>query len=490
MNSFQSSIYDPNIFGLVLQYFDIEEWIRLRENKIIKKYQDSHKWCLSVNEIDVKYYELLKSGYKQIVQININKCYMKTRIEKTKKILNKISSFISDTNIKKVNFKYFDKLEIIRTFLDNPYFYENLIELDISNTGKPYKNIEPEFLEKFKNLKILKAKNSISYISGNLQNIEVLDVEDCYFSLIPGTLTKLRILNLGTVEYIHEIPETLVTLEELYTETTVNLEELPKTLTKLRKLKVILNNYSDTFINLESLECTDNSLITRVKTLPSTYKKLKYLDCSSCMYLEKLPETYEKLEYLNLHSCKYINQISNTYINLIELDISSSGIKKIPKELVNLIYLDCGDTDISEIPNTLIYLEELDCSYTKIKEIPEELDDLEELNCSNTLVNYLPDTLINLISLDISNTKIKEIPDTFTNLMSIDIIKTKIKKIPETFTMLDRIQCAYTSKLREIPNMSSLGYVMCNKNTKKKIPKHLDRVSPHCFYADCMVYST
>ena len=225
---------------------------------------------------------------------------------------------------------YISYEEVSRAFLKILFNLDNLISLDLSNTGL---FSLPENLEKLTNLQALILSNtSIEEIPesvGELRNLEYLDLTNTPIRELPGYIGKLQ--NLSTLDlgrtYISELPEIITELPLL--------RGLDLRFSALRRLPAAIGNLS----NLRELDVSR----TPVKELPETIgncRKLMTLDLSSTM-INKLPDRMADLTELR------------------RLVLSRTQMTELPSfvgRLPSLKILALEELILMELPESLLFL--------------------------------------------------------------------------------------------------------------------------------------
>ena len=150
-------LYDRNLFGLFLRYFEIGEIKKLiRKDKYILNFIIKNKWCIS--ELDSKTIHWINFGFKNIIKLDI-----------------------SHSNIQKI--------------------LKELINLEcLICSSTQIKEIPKELI----NLKILSCFNTkIKVIPKELVNLELLSCFNTKIKVIPKELVNLKYLNCPRTDVEH-----------------------------------------------------------------------------------------------------------------------------------------------------------------------------------------------------------------------------------------------------------------------------------------------
>lgn len=263
-------------------------------------------------------------------------------------------------------------------------------------------------------------------------NLEILILERCsrLVHLDPSIndLKLLVTLNLTFCSELSMLPvkmDGMIALRELLIDGT-SIRELPESIGKLVQLQILsaancfsLAGVPGSVCQLKALSvlALDGAKILELPESIGDLGELRHLSLRNCRGLGKLPETIGKLKD-----------------SLVELDISSSGISKLPdstKNLRSLKVLKMDSCFIREFPHDvgeLINLEEVYASWCRNLEgaIPSgisKLHHLKELRLRGTRISSLPSEIQFISSLQILDllhcTLLKELPLLHSN--SIDL---------------------------------------------------------------------
>nr|XP_034918685.1 receptor-like protein Cf-9 homolog [Populus alba] len=232
-------------------------------------------------------------------------------------------------------------------------------------------------------------------VSLDLSDNHYLSLEPISFDKLVQNLTKLRDLNLGSVNMSLVAPDSLTNLSS-------SLSSL-----SLSDCGLQGKFPGNIFLlpNLESLDLSYNKGLTGSIPSSNLSNVLSLLDLSDTrisIYLENdLISNLKSLEYMYLSSNNLSGEIPSSLGNLVQLiylDLSSnnlsSQISSSLENLVQLIYLDLSSNNLSgEIPSSLENLVYLSYLYLS----------------SNKFISQVPDSLgslVNLLYLDLSNNQL------------------------------------------------------------------------------------
>lgn len=246
---------------------------------------------------------------------------------------------------------YFDEFAIFNGFWPSILSCKNLSSLKVGVTCLP------DIPDKIK----------------NLQNLRVLDLNNCEIEYVPesiGDLVNLEKLNLGC-NVISYLPESIGNL--------VNLKELNVYQNKLEYIPESIGN----LVNLEKLNLGENEEMTL--PLPNGIADLVNLKelCLENMNLNAVPENIKyliNLEKLDLSS-NHISELSESVLNLVnlkELGLNFNNMVRLPKSIGNLINL--------EVLSILSIQDQYNMK--RLKEVPIEITNLT--NCLDVWDILLP----------------------------------------------------------------------------------------------------
>ncbi|XP_039165792.1 TMV resistance protein N-like [Eucalyptus grandis] len=253
---------------------------------------------------------------------------------------------------------------------------------------------------------------------------------------------------------------------------------------------------------LDSSGFADNS---KAWDLIKMAQKLKALSLTWCYRITRIPNLFEclGLERLNLAHCDRLTEIGNfigDLPSLIELKIENcNGLTNLPKEVGALVMLKCfslsGCSRLRELPDSLgnlTSLIELDLSRTGVAKLPNYVEKLKSLRIlrlsKDGLLSQehhvwrLPSgisVLENLEELDLSgNDEMEgEIPRGMGDLSRLRILNlegTRICKIPRTINMLHLLQtlnlrgCHVIKVVPELP--TSLTCLLIESRSLLSVP--------------------
>ncbi|KAK4746760.1 hypothetical protein SAY87_025797 [Trapa incisa] len=181
-----------------------------------------------------------------------------------------------------------------------------------------------------------------------------------------------------------------------------------------------------------------------------------------------------KLENLSLQGCSHVKKLPGSSLGhlklLVELNLSYTGIVKLPKsigELGQLKHLDLRYSQLRKVSKCIGQLRSLvslDLNGTKITGLPSSIGGLSSLEtltlwtCSGLMT--LPDSigeLDSLVKLDLDGTKIAELPDSIGNLRKLEQLTlsgcSRLKALPHSIGNLKSLNKLYVSRtaITELP---------------------------------------
>ncbi|ESQ46798.1 hypothetical protein EUTSA_v10028296mg, partial [Eutrema salsugineum] len=190
-------------------------------------------------------------------------------------------------------------------------------------------------------------------------------------------LTNLKEIDLGYSKNLIEIPDLskATSLKTLILTSCTSLVELPSSIRNLHKLKKLMMmgcaklQVVPTNINLASLEEVDMSDCSRLTSYPDISMNIKDLDVGNTKLevhssiVERLP----RLEWLRIGS-RNLKRLTHVPENVTHLDLSNSGIVKIPdcvmglSRLESLFVFKCRKlVSLQGLPPSLKYMDATDC---------------------------------------------------------------------------------------------------------------------------------
>ena len=196
---------------------------------------------------------------------------------------------------------------------------------------------------------------------------------------------------------------------------------------------------------------------------------------------------------------KFIQKIREAKENQLEaLDLSNSGLTKIPEVVFELKYikiLNLHHNKIGKLPeyiNNLSNLTQLNLSYNQLRYLPESIGDLSNLVYlslhNNQLIN-LPKSignLSNLTELFLHHNQLQNIPESIGNLSNLThlyLSQNQLKNISESIGNLSNLTDLRLSRnrLTNIPesmgNLSNLFYLSLYSNQLKNISESIGNLS-------------
>lgn len=187
----------------------------------------------------------------------------------------------------------------------------NLKELECSNITKNY-----DYLINLESLKISYS----DIIHDTFTKLKKLCIYHSNIDNLPSTLNSLMYLRLNNTR-ITKIPDTYVNLETLIVHITYDMVDKPEFI-----------DIPDTLINLKDIVCNVETVISdkmtkleslavkNIKSLPESLINLEKLIVSS-YNIKSIPCSYKKLKYLTIKGSKFINIDMSNYPNLLTASI-------------------------------------------------------------------------------------------------------------------------------------------------------------------------
>ncbi|KAF3943766.1 hypothetical protein CMV_029705 [Castanea mollissima] len=221
--------------------------------------------------------------------------------------------------------------------------------------------LEPECLEKMKNLKFLIVSNvdifrGLKYLPNELR---VLDWSGFPLSSLPSNFDPQKLIALN-------MPESRVTLDKLFKK--IQCRNLTYMNFNYNQCIRELPDLSSATPNIKNLDLQNCRRLVKIHDSIGCLDKLESWDLWDCIELQTLPSriVMKSLKYLNLFECVRVKRFPN-----------------IPQEMENLKYLNLGFTSIRELPpsiENLIGLERLDIgSNINLCHLPSSIYKLQQL---------------------------------------------------------------------------------------------------------------
>ncbi|XP_039165316.1 disease resistance protein RPV1-like [Eucalyptus grandis] len=306
---------------------------------------------------------------------------------------------------------------------------------------------------------------------GSLKKLQTLYVRYCsLLARIPssiGQLASLQDLSLRECRLLREIPNSIGKLASL---TTMDLhwtaiEELPESIGSLKKLQMIDASY-----------CAS---LARIPSAIGHLASLKSLFLQGCCSLREIPDSIGKLASLTELHLKgtTIEELPESIGSLKELETLNvswcKSLTHIPSSVgdqVSLTHLLLqGCHLLKEIPNSigkLASLTKLDLSETGIEKLPESigfLKELETLDASNcVLLAHIPSSIGHLSSLSLLDLrkchKLTQLPESMGSLMSLTHLYlswTGIEELPKSINSLKKLKILDASNCASLTCISS-----------------------------------
>ena len=295
-----------------------------------------------------------------------------------------------------------------------------------------------------------------------------------------------------------------------------------KSVREISKRKPVINELGKfNYLEIDSLNFSYNELsrvpdeVVKCKNLVSINligtDIVDWTDCFSKLSgLNKLSEVKLSLNSLDSIPTQYWNKITGIEIRgivsdstiltickqpqLTYLDLSRSGLKKLPNEITNLAhleYLDLSNNELASIPSeisNLLKLKNLNISYNKLDGLPTKfaaMKSLVSLNLEGNILRKLPENfnaLTSLIRLNLSKNKLYTLPLEFgdiVNLEYLDLSSNDLAQLPvsfSNFSSLLRLSLAGNNLVKlpdEFGKMQKLNYLDLSNNLFQDFPPAL-----------------
>ncbi|KAL2971811.1 hypothetical protein AAZX31_15G218300 [Glycine max] len=206
----------------------------------------------------------------------------------------------------------------------------------------------------------------------------------------------------------------------------------------------------------------------RLRTFMPTSREMNgdYHHWQCKMSIHELFSKFKFLRVLSLSHCLDIEELPDSVCNfkhLLSLDLSDTGIKKLPESTCSLYKLQIlklnGCRYLKELPSNLHKLTNLRVlslsSCYDLTEVPNSVGDLKHLgslDLSRTSIKKLPDSTCSLSNLKIlllnDCRNLKELPSNLhqlTNLHRLEFVATEIIKVPLHLGKLKNLQVSMSS---------------------------------------------
>lgn len=335
------------------------------------------------------------------------------------------------------NFLWVKKLNLSNNqnliYIDKSMMPQFLIELDISNTGLTtiYKNDFPETLEvliakKSKVRKIISIPETLKHLelskdttdnylsidrTANFANLECLIMNSTSIQTLSfiDYQTQMRILHFNDSNIVEFHPILFTNLTEL----SLAKNMLPvfdgSCLNKLLKLN-LEDGMIDKIIvppNCVYLNLRENR-ITELE-IPNSVEYLNIADNN--LYFCPILPPY--LRVLHINGNPHVFELNSELKYIDEIDISSTGLTKIPNMNDGCRILKAKDLQLAEIKKLPSKLVKLNLARNVIEncDFVRELFDLEEINLSNNLISDVSEFCINVNIIKLSNNLISYVRD-------------------------------------------------------------------------------
>ncbi len=240
------------------------------------------------------------------------------------------------------------------------------------------------------------------------------------------------------------------------------------------------------FDALIELNCSDNSYLDTIPTLPPL---LEHFNCSTCFSIVKLPVLPNTLKYLDcannlltglpalpnsletLHCYgNHLTALPSLSNSLKDLTCDHNNISVIPALPATLQYLDFDNNHVTSMPSLPASLEYFDCSYNQLVNLPSLSGTLSFLNCGNNQITNLPTLPASLIYLACSHNKLSALPSLPANLETLSCSTNSISNLPALPNTIMFLECS-DMQLTSLPTLpNSLTYLGCGFNQLTAIP--------------------
>lgn len=169
-----------------------------------------------------------------------------------------------------------------------------------------------------------------------------------------------------------------------------------------------------------------------------------------------------------------------------DLDLATSGIRKLPKGLVVSGSLNASFSQLSELPEDVVVGEHINLTATPIKRLPNLRTVHGDLLLGGTKIRELPDNLFVEGSLTLGETALPELPRGLVVRGSLDISRTSIGEIPDDIKIGVQL-IMYHTTIRNLPDSVDDDLVVYHgwADTVKKKPG--PRLSTGCLAGDLKI---
>lgn len=317
--------------------------------------------------------------------------------------------------------------------------------------------IPEEFAELDKLERLNLSHNNLASLHGEIICLNNLKILDCRYNKINGSDVPVELFNINTL--------TVLDLSHN------NLKVIPKNLENCKSLTVLNLSHNNLktigeqlFVHLTGLlylDLSDNEL----KTLPPQLGRLSNL---KTLILSNNPLEEHKMRQLErLKSIRTLH-LANTHRNV-------NNIPSVFGELINLVELNLSSNQIVRVPEDLIHLKELrrlNLSENLVDKMPEDFGNwwpnLETLNLSSNNLKEIPNSLCkmcNLKRLYLNDNKLtfEGLPAALGKLHQLEVFmvaRNDLELIPESIFRCGRLKklILTSNKLITLPDTIHLLY--------------------------------
>ena len=245
------------------------------------------------------------------------------------------------------------------------------------------------------------------------------------------------------------------------------------------------------FVNLQSLNCSNNRLTTlstlpnsltyldcnlnQLTTLPSLSNSLSYLDCSANL-LTTLPSLPNSLTYL------YCNENQLTTLpalpnSLVQLTCSFNQLTTLPSLPNSLTVLDCSLNQFATLPSLPNSLSYLDCWSNALTTLPVLPNSLTILYCFNNQLTTLPVLPNSLTYLHCGYNQLTALPVLTNSLSELHYDNNQLTTIPALPNSMSTFYCSW-NQLTTLPSLpNSLIAFFCDNNQLTMFPNLPDNMN-------------